>query len=90
MKRTRIILVVSFVLGFSYIGIFGYWWHISPTKVRVVSGKQVHYVSFHMTRFRWNTRLLWLPAFVFMEKIVGYEQVSVIAASHESIYTYAK
>lgn len=90
MKRIRLIIVVSLVLGFSYIGIFAHWWQSSPTKVRVVSGKQVHYVSFHMTRFRWNTRLLWLPAFLFMEKIVGYEPVSMIAACHESIYTYAK
>jgi len=90
MKRVRLILVVSVILGLSYIGIFAHWWQSSPTKVRVVSGKEVHYVSFHMTRFRWDTRLLWLPAFLFMEKVCGYDQVSVIAAYHESVYTYAK
>lgn len=90
MKRLRIIIVVLVLLGAAYVAVFAYWWKSSPTKVRLVSGRQVRYVSFHMTSFRWNTRLLWSPAFLFIEEVCGYEQVSIIAAQHESVYTYAK
>jgi len=72
-----------------YAGTFANWWLNSPSRVVPENGKAVRYVDFHMTPFRWRTQVLWVPAFIFVEYVCGYRVVSVIAAEHRSIYTFA-
>ena len=43
-----------------------------------------------MTPFRWHTKALWEPAFLFMEQVCGYRPVVGVAAEEESVYTYAR
>ena len=63
---------------------------ISPSRVVTEKGKTVRYADFHMTPFRWRTQVLWIPAFLFVQYVCGYREVSVAPAEHMSIYTYAK
>ena len=43
-----------------------------------------------MTPFRWRTRLIWVPAFWFMESVYGYGVTEGIAAGEESIYEFTR
>lgn len=73
-----------------YVGTFSFWWLGSPVKVHTTNGKEVRTVEFHMTPFRWRTQSIWIPAFWFMENVLGYESAGLIAAYEDSVYFYAK
>jgi hypothetical protein len=90
MKRRRLAFLIFLTLFFAYVGTFVSWWLGSPTQVRIVEGKQVRSVEFHMTSFRWHTRALWYPAFWFMQNVRGYESGGSILAYEESVYIYEK
>ncbi len=90
--RRRNILAVFcsiLVLGI-YIGTFSYWWFSSPTKIEMWKGKQVCFVEFHYNSFLWHTEIIWVPAFLFVEKVCGYKLAGFAAMEGDSIQEYEK
>ena len=44
----------------------------------------------HYSPFVWNTSVIWLPAFWFLETFCGYEFIAFVAAREQSIEIFAK
>lgn len=83
--------VVVLVLPVIYCGTFSYWWLTSPSEeVTWKNGSQGRVVAFQFNRVSWHTHMIWLPAFWFMEKVVGYEAGGFAAMGDESIQEYLK
>jgi hypothetical protein len=79
------------VLVIGYIGTFSYLWLRSPSYVGTsVQGWQCKYVDFHFDNFSYRTRVLWIPAFWFMEKVCGYEDTAEVLAGPGTIIYYGK
>ena len=63
----------------------------SPVKMMTTnSGRQIRVVEFQFNKVSWNTQVIWLPAFWFMEHISGYQEAGFAAMYDESIIRYAK
>lgn len=85
----RFLLFVAAVM-LLYVGTFATWWCASPRTERIEGGRRFLCVEFHMTPFRWQTRYLWLPAFLALRYVFGYSNYSSIESYEESVYTLVK
>ena len=92
MRRRRIIqaFVGLLVILGVYVGVFSYWWFQNPVTTKTLRGRQVRIVQFRFNAFSWHTRLIWQPAFWFVEHVRGYEMVGYAAMEKDSVIEYLK
>ena len=91
MRRALKISIVAVVLLLTYIGTFTYWWQCSPVEhFTTKDGRQIRVVKFQFNKVSWHTRIIWLPAFWFMEHVCGYEKGGFAAMYDKSAMEYLK
>ena len=79
------------VLLLLYVGTFSYWWLSSPARqVTTKDGRQVRVVEFQFNKVSWYTQIIWIPAFWFMEHVVGYGEPGFAAAYEHSVLLYVR
>ena len=93
-RRSRkvlvLLLLILTLLAVCYCVTFMTIWSRMPRHIVQTSRGLAEYVEFHETRFTWKTRVLWEPAFWFIENGLGYELVAYAAASDQSITVYGR
>lgn len=62
----------------------------SSGAVTAKDGSQLYIVEFQFNKVSWHTQIIWIPAFWFMEHVVGYEEAGFAAMYDQSIQRYVK
>jgi len=91
MKRN--VKVVFAAVGASvvlYVSVFSYWWLSSPSYSVLRRGKSVRVVEFQYNSIFWHTGVVWYPALVFVEHVMGYRPISLVACGADSVARYEK
>jgi hypothetical protein len=81
----------AFALLTLYVGTFSYWWLSSPvSQFAAKDGRQYRVVEFQFNKVSFHTYFIWVPAFWYMEHVVGYHPAGFVASYDQSIQEYVK
>jgi hypothetical protein len=89
-RRVSILLGVCLTGCVMYVGTFSYWWLRSASYRYIEGGKRVHVVAFKWSKAYVRTEIMWAPAFLFVEHVLGYKRTGFVAMFEDSEEYYEK